>query len=511
MMNRREYLSAAIAAFAVVPLARSFAAETAPANPALSDDWAAAYAKARQSNPGLIGYDSVGRRELSTPMLSVEGKLPADLVGRFTRNGPAQHEVGGLRYHHWFDGDGMLQQFRFDGKTVGHRGRLIETNKLRTETAAGRAVERTFGTAMPGLRAASSPDAVNVANINVIEHGGRLMALWEAGSAWDINPETLAARGPVQWSRETAGLAFSAHPRIEPDGTLWNFGIAYGPQVMILYHIGADGRLRQAVPVPAPDVGMVHDFLVTARHIVVPMPPLAPDPKQLAAGSAFLDAHVWRKEAPIRVMILPKDDPGRPRFVDLPNGFIFHYGNAWEEADGTIRFDAVLYDDPSLMFETLRYVMRGETRAGSQGRHVAVTIPPRGEAKLTAFNGAVEFPRVDPRHIGRRHRYAFLVGGGREAGAGLGLSSVLRRDLESGAVARYDYGSGMTAEEHVFVPRPGQAEEGDGWVIGTVLDTKAAVTRLAVFDATRLSDGPLAMASLPYALPLGLHGNFAAA
>ena len=48
-------------------------------------------------------------------------------------------------------------------------------------------------------------------------------------------------------------------------------------------------------------------------------------------------------------------------------------------------------------------------------------------------------------------------------------------------------------------------------MLGTVLDYKAGVTRLNVFDAAGLSDGPLAVASLPYALPLGLHGTFVAA
>jgi hypothetical protein len=40
-------------------------------------------------------------------MLEVKGKIPQDLNGYFYRNGPAQNEVYGKRYHHWFDGDGM--------------------------------------------------------------------------------------------------------------------------------------------------------------------------------------------------------------------------------------------------------------------------------------------------------------------------------------------------------------------------------------------------------------------
>ena len=48
----------------------------------------------------------------------------------------------------------------------------------------------------------------------------------------------------------------------------------------------------------------------------------------------------------------------------------------------------------------------------------------------------------------------------------------------------------------------------DGWVLGTALDLARGTTQLAAFDAARLGEGPLAVARLPYALPLGFHGIF---
>ena len=59
-------------------------------------------------------------------------------------------------------------------------------------------------------------------------------------------------------------------------------------------------------------------------------------------------------------------------------------------------------------------------------------------------------------------------------------------------------------EEHVFVPD----RQGPGWVLGTVLDLAQKKTVLSCFAADRLGDGPVAEATLPYALPLGLHGAF---
>jgi len=59
-------------------------------------------------------------------------------------------------------------------------------------------------------------------------------------------------------------------------------------------------------------------------------------------------------------------------------------------------------------------------------------------------------------------------------------------------------------EEHVFVPDGA----GPGWVLGTAFDFGRQKTLLSCFAADRLAAGPVAQATLPYALPLGLHGAF---
>ena len=59
-----------------------------------------------------------------------------------------------------------------------------------------------------------------------------------------------------------------------------------------------------------------------------------------------------------------------------------------------------------------------------------------------------------------------------------------------------------------MIPKTTDAPEGEAWLLGTVLDTKAGITRLTLFDAAHLQDGPIAQAALPYSLPLGFHGHF---
>jgi carotenoid cleavage dioxygenase len=87
-------------------------------------------------------------------------------------------------------------------------------------------------------------------------------------------------------------------------------------------------------------------------------------------------------------------------------------------------------------------------------------------------------------------------------------TSIARHDLESGALDTFSYGEDVIPEEHIFVAKPGSANEDEGWLIGTSLDTAAGVTRVSVFDARHVSAGPIAQGTLPYALPLGFHGQW---
>ena len=199
----------------------------------------------------------------------------------FRRTRLAQRrELGGARMNHWFDGDGMVQAFRFEGgasaAVVSHRGALLATPKLTTEEAAGRLLYSGFATTLANSPPLNGPDTLNPANINLLPLPGsqELFALWEAGSALALDPQTLQARGFKAWSPETQGAPFSAHPRTAPDGTVWNFGYVPGSGKLLVYEIAPDGRLRRQQVLDAPQADMVHDFAITGRHLVFLLMPL---------------------------------------------------------------------------------------------------------------------------------------------------------------------------------------------------------------------------------------------
>ena len=500
MIDRRRFLSAAAVSGLSSLMPASFVHAAAAPDGGGSD----AFAAALREDPRLLGWSTARSDRLDCAALQVEGALPEGLRGVFRRNGPAAHDRHGLRYRHWFDADGMLQEFRFSGSAIAHRGRMIATPKLQLEDAAGRRLYPAFATPIEDGAPVRRPDDMNVANISVLDHHGELLALWEGGSPSLLDRDTLAWQGFKSWGEGLEGLPFTAHPKIEPDGTLWAFAYTMGPEpALLLYHIDPGGVPVKVSALPLDPIGMVHDFVVTERHLVIVVPPFVHDPEH---RGTFLDAHVWRPQLGSRVLVVSKDDFGERRWYQLPAGFGFHHGNGWEERGGAIRFDHCLAADAGLVDVAMRQVMRGDLSPVATGYLSTFTLYPDGRTAIEESGEVAEFPQVSPRVVGRRNRYLYTLGAtGRPDWI---LNTLARHDLEGGTSEGFDFGPGIIAEEHVFVPFPGGRGEDEGWLVGSVLDYEHGVSGVTVFDARRVPEGPVARAWLPYPLPLAFHGHF---
>ena len=479
-------------------------------------EFAAAVAK----NPHLTPYRGMAS-DLACEALNIEGTLPAALRGRFYRNGPANFERGNERYQHWFDGDGMVQQFTFDGGKVSHRGRLVRTEKFKSESEAGRFLVPAFGTSIAPQTRVSGPDAMNTANTNVIEHGGRVLALWEGGSAYALDVTTLETRGPVTWQEGWAQMPFSAHPKLDPQGNLWNFG--NGGNTLFVYQIDASGKRvkTQTAKLPIDRTkagGMSHDMAITERYLVVPIPPVTIHFDLMAQGKTGAEVMRTHTSEPLRFWVAPKDDVSKGRVFELPHEMVFHVGNAFERV-GPSGTEIVLNyvghrggDAGNFLSGAAVAVMRGaEVPADSSRMRTATLNLSTGLATTTSFDDvSEEFPRLDPRFIGSDARFVLTPASWRPGLKSFGFHGMQVRDVKSGKTSRFDYGDDFTVEEHVVVARPGSTRELDGWIVGTAFDAKTQRTCVNVFDATHIGNGPMARAWLPYWLPLGFHGNFSA-
>lgn len=437
-------------------------------------------------------------------------RVPDGLRGTLFRNGPALMSLGGSRYRHWFDGDAMVHAFRFGAGQLTHRGRMVMTRKLEAEQQAGRRLAPGFGTSLPGT-AMSSADDFNTANINVLPLKNELLALWEGGAPYALNPETLATTGRKSFSPQTDALPFSAHPRVGSDGRIWSFGYLPGAGALALYELDANGTLLRQGFVPTPSADMVHDFAITERYLVFVLMPYAYRPSQDPSLS-FVGHYAWQAGQPSRVLVVDKASFAPVVTVETEGFGLFHLGNAWELGN-TLRFGAAAYDDfPSVMAATAD-VMDGSMRPWPRARwnEFELDLSTRSLRRNTIDDTPIEFPRFDARRSGQASRFLYLLANRHAANAPVfGFDTVRALDQQTAQVQEYRYASEVIAEEHVFVPAPGSAQENRGWLLGTAYDWLRRQTLVSIFDAAAVAQGPIEQVRLPYGLPLGLHGQFQA-
>lgn len=474
-------------------------------------------AQAAAERPDALSRQPFGRDPLLQPLrgsldgldrvaegLRVQGRLPAGLRGRFYRNGPGLFERDGLRYRHWFDGDGLLQAWQFGDGGVRHQARFVQTRKFQAEQAAQAFLLPAFGTAVPARLPVRSADDMNTANTSVTVQAGRLYALWEGGSATELDPETLRTLGPRRWAPELQGAPFSAHPKREPDGTLWNFGTFAGR--LLLYQIAADGRLLRHQLLQLPTAAMVHDFVVSERRIAFLLPPLRLDMAAVRDGASMVHAMRWERTQPMRLLVIDKATLQPVHTLEMPPSLVFHFGNAWDDGD-QLRLSYVESDADEFLTGRFNDALGG--RADGHGAPSTLRLLSadlrRGQVQVERRPETMEFPQVDPRVVARRHRYLYHP---LQTGDRWGFNALQRVDLERGTVDRFVFGEQVAVEEQLLVPKPGSRREGEGWLIGSGFDARTQRSFCTVFDAEAIAAGPLATVQLPYAMPFGFHGHF---
>ncbi|WP_287130195.1 carotenoid oxygenase family protein [Candidatus Cyanaurora vandensis] len=453
------------------------------------------------------GYDTL-REEHNYWIEDVTGTVPPQLAGTLWRNGPGQLELGGVDYKHPFDGDGMVCALTFQKGRVHFRNCYVQTAGYVQEQKAGRILyKNVFGTLKPGGPLANLFDFANknVANTGVIYYAEKLWALWEAASPHRLDPHTLTTVGLDPLHR---GLPFSAHPRLDPvTGHLWNFGVEVGLQTKLhLFEIDPTGRTVTHRTETLDKLAFIHDFVMTPRYAIFFQNPMALDVWPFVFGmKGAAECLHFAKGEPTRVLVLPKD--GRPMFaLETDPFFIFHHVNAYEDGE-LIQVDSVRYEE-YLKAQEDRDFRETDFNQVPGGRVWRTTLDlARKQVHTKSFSDRIgEFPSVHPQQVGHHHRYCYL-GTTDELGVNGPLQAISRLDLDQGGEERFSFAPGGFVGEPIFIP---SAEIGTaaGWVVSLVYQASSHRTEVAIFDAERISQGPIATLKLPHHIPYGLHGSW---
>ncbi|WP_439815979.1 carotenoid oxygenase family protein [Zavarzinia sp. CC-PAN008] len=466
-------------------------------------------AKPFPKHPYLSGNFAPLRQESDAPDLVIHGEMPRDLAGSLYRIGP-NPQFAPKGDHHWFVGDGMVHAFHIEDGRVDYRNRWVRTGKFELERQHGRALYDGFNPM--GTDPVAQGTKMNVANTNVLYHGGRLLALEEGNLPVEMGWDSLDTVGPWDFDGKVSGPV-TAHPKIDGvTGEMLFFGYQVGgfssPEMS--FHIAdAAGRITHAERFEAPFASMVHDFVVTAEHVIFPIFPCTASIERAMKG---LPALAWEPEKGSHIGIMPRHGSvADMRWFTGPAAYVYHPMNAFTEGS-KVMCDMVRYDRVPL-FPNADGSM---TRSPIEGRLVRWTFDLAGnsdtytEEVLSDLAG--EFPRLDERLTGRayRHGYMATATNGRTETAG-SFDSLAHVDLKTGRQSVYRLPAGDVPGEPVFVPRSASAAEGDGWLLATVYRGAEHRSDLLVLDATDVAAGPVAVAELPARVPFGFHGNWRSA
>ncbi len=445
---------------------------------------------ANTEHPFLTGIHKPMSEELTLENLSVSGAIPAALNGRYLRIGPNPVAPDPAGYH-WFSGDGMVHGLAIkDGKALWYRNRWIRSKAV--AAALGKP-------AAPGPR--HSFDTVNT---NVAAIAGRTFALVEAGSYPVELSETLDEQIYNPFGDTLKG-SFTAHPHLDPL-TGEHHAIAYegaDPDTVRHIVISPEGKVVREEPIKVQHGPSIHDCAITERYVVVLDLPVTFSMKTLIAGHSF--PYRWNPDHQARIGLLARNAPGSETiWIDVDPCYIFHVANAFDLPDGRVVMDAVVYD-----------TMFADSLAGPDARSRGLerwTLDPKAGtvARRTLDATPQEFPRPDERRFGQPYRYAYTLGLPVESDAFIGETFILKHDIETGDREVHDFGLGRYPGEFVFVPARTDAAEGEGWLIGLVVDLPHETTDLVILDAQKFGDAPVASIRLPHRVPPGFHGNWIA-
>lgn len=444
----------------------------------------------QSANPFLRDNHAPVDVETTSFDLRVTGHIPAELNGRYLRNGPNPMDNIDPENHHWFVGDGMVHGLRLrDGNADWYRNRWVRSKGV--SAALGEAP-------VPSDWPAENMDFA--ANTNVIGHAGKTFAVVEGGAPpveLGFELETIRASN----LNGTLPQAFSAHPKRDPKtGELhvMAYWWGWGNQAQYLI-VNVAGEVRRTVDIALPGSPMLHDIAFTEKYVLILDLPCVFNLDMAMSGIRF--PYHWDNTYQARIGLLPREgSAGDIRWCEIDSCYIFHPMNAYDAPDGTVVLNAVRHDR---MFSS---ELRGPSE-GPPSLDQWILNPVTGAAKHQLLDDRPqEFPRIDERLVGQHNRFGYSAG----VGAIFAQDVLIKHDLEFATSQVRNDGTRFGYGEPVFIPRSPDATEDNGWVMALRHDHETNLSELAIIDSRAFTDDPVAVVHLPVRVPNGFHGNWIA-
>ncbi|KAF7688698.1 hypothetical protein HF521_013505 [Silurus meridionalis] len=455
---------------------------------------------------------------------TIKGTLPTWIHGNLLRNGPGKFEFGNQHFNHWFDGMALMHCFHINDGQVTYWSRFLRSDAYKQNNEMNRIVMSEFGTlAFPDpcknifqrFLSHFEMKPTDNANVNFVKYKGDYYVSTETNFMHKIDPDTLETKEKVDWSKFIAINGATAHPHVDPDGTVYNMGNSYGMKGT-LYNIirvppnkeDPDETLHGAKvlcsisPAEKNKPSYYHSFAMSENYLMFIEQPIKLDLLKILTsrmrGKSIDDCIYWDPKQETVFHVVNKHT-GKVSSVKYHTKALttFHQINAFEE-NGFLIVDMCCSDDGQAL---KIYFLQNLRKSGEELDEVFCMSEDLHDKELLDYGG-FEFPHIHyDRCNTKPYRYFYGCGFGHLVG-----DSLIKMDLESKKLKAW-HQPGLYPSEPVFVPSPNAEEEDDGVILSVVLTPmEDKGTFLLVLDAKTFEE--VGRAKVSVNIPSSFHGTF---
>lgn len=442
----------------------------------------------------------------------IEGKLP-DLHGRHYRLGPGLYERGEGRKRMLLDGDGMMQEFTFEGQSVRYRNRFVQTQKFIEEQKADRFLYPTLSTHSSGPWLENlGINLPHQANITPFATNKRLFAFDESQKPYELDLEDLSTLHETDLDQLHPKLRFWAHFKLDPAARLVHFlAIQQGPTLKAtVVSTDADLKLKSRMKFDLPRASYFHDWFVTERYFGFILHPAVVSLKTLARVGlgldTFSDALKWQPEKGNLIVLIDRQTQ-QSKVFETEACWMWHSVNAYDQGKSVLvdfigsEHGGGLGDAESPFYKImhLKEFQMPKKTTNHLRRYILEPTTSRIQYQTLNQDGNFELPTVSAYKKCRQHEFGHFIHSfpGELFACGLAEWNQQTEQLTSFVSSGKDYFS----EPLTFADMKSDSP----YLSSLVYSGDRKKSYLAIFKVGSIAEGPIAKIWLKHHTPIGFH------
>jgi all-trans-8'-apo-beta-carotenal 15,15'-oxygenase len=370
----------------------------------------------------------------------------------------------------------------------------------------------------------------HTANTRVFYWGKRLMAMWEGGQPFKLDPLALSTEGRSRLGgailKEDDPFGSQMVYDSKQDRALF-YAVTVGAKQseLCVYEFDSKFRLVDRSVTELAGCAVLNDFAATENYAVFVQPNIAVNSMKFIMSKEPGAVLSLEENEPATLHLIPRVGANvEAKSFSIPVDTLssdanLQFCNAYQEGDTVVVVDAIRSDAKSLKKDSKLSWPWGKSleeyrSAASRKSLWRYTIDTQtgSVSKRVLYSGHCLFGVVNPAVRTQRHQYIYMTIGatGTDAAPPQGIAAV---DCDTGDANVWMPEPYEFCGEPMYAPRQGQEMSPDdsGYLLSVLYNGKTQESEVVVLEARDVSKGPLARIPLGVAVPHGLFGCFTTA